>query len=58
MSYTKEEVLVILSDEHRYYTERKLGRQATPSDLIEHWDEVRPTVIDGKVKPRHIFTKE
>lgn len=40
-----------MSDEHRYFTEEKYGRKVTDLELIEHWEEVRPKVIDGKVRP-------
>ncbi len=47
--FTKEEVLVILSDEHRYHTERKLGRTATSVELVEHWEEVRDGIVKANI---------
>jgi hypothetical protein len=44
MTFTKEEVLIIMSDEHCLRTERKLCRRASAMDLVDHWIELRQEI--------------
>ena len=52
MTFTREEILVIMSEEHRYYTEKALGRRATDLDLIEHF------IQNCKIKIHEFHTHE